>query len=45
MPSTVKVTRRCMTLFRNYFLIALSNIILCQVEDYRAIIVSGQFLM
>ena len=30
----------CMALFRNLILIALSNIILCQVEGIRAIIVS-----
>ena len=30
----------CMALFRNLILIALINIILCQAEDIRAIIVS-----
>ena len=30
----------CMELFRNQFLIALSNITLCQVEGIKAIIVS-----
>ena len=31
----------CMALFRNYFLIALSNVVLCQIEGIRAIIVSN----
>ena len=30
----------CMALFSNYFFIALSNIVLCQVEGIRAIIAS-----